>query len=315
VQVSAAHDPLVGLPELPFEAWDPTRATLRLYLQIVGKIQLASAPPKNHWWHVTFVVTARGIATHLMRSGATAFQIEFDFIDHEVVVRTADGRVENLLLRDGLSVADFYRGVFELFGKLGIDVEILSRSYGDPEPIAFPDDQIDAAYDADFAHRFWRILAGSADVLEEFAGWFTGKTSPVHLFWHGTDLAVTRFSGRRAPEPPTSNFVSHEAYTHEVISCGFWAGDESVRTPTYYSYTFPEPAGLAEQPLEPEAARWVELGAGHQARIAYEDIRVADSPREALLGFLQSSYEAGARTAGWPMDELLSSWAPSAGTP
>jgi hypothetical protein len=311
MQVTAAQDPLAGLPELPFEEWDPTRATLRLYLQIVGKIRLASVPPKNHWWHVPFYLTARGIGTHVMRNGATAFEIDFDFVDHELVVRTSDGRAETLPLRQGLSVADFYRELFMLLAQLGIQLEIRAESYGDPKPIPFAEDTADASYDPQFVARFWHALAGSAEVLEEFAGWFNGKTSPVHLFWHGTDLAVTRFSGRRAPEPPTSNFVSHEAYTHELISFGFWAGDESVPTPTYYSYTFPEPPGLAEQPLEPQAARWVEVGSGHQARIAYEDIRVAESPREALLSFLQSAYEAGARTARWPMEELVSSWAPA----
>ena len=310
MQVSDAADPLAGLPELPFEEWDPTRATLRLYLQIVGKIRLASAPPKNHWWHVPFYLTTRGVGTHPMRNGATTFEIEFDFVDHELVVRTSE-RADKLALRDGLSVAEFYRELLALLRRLGIDLEILAQSYGDETPIRFADDEADASYDAEYVTRFWRVLAGSAEVLEEFAGWFNGKTSPVHLFWHGTDLAVTRFSGRRAPEPPTSDFVSHEAYTHEAISFGFWAGDESVRTPTYYSYTFPEPPGLVEQPLDPEVAHWVALGSSHQARIAYEDVRVADSPREALLSFLQSAYEAGARTAHWPMEDLASTWAPT----
>jgi hypothetical protein len=301
------------LPPLPYEEWNATRVTLRLFIQIVGKIRLALAPPKNHWWHVVLYVTPRGLTTGLMPSGAGAFAIDFDFVDHELVVRREDGRVEAITLRDGLSVATFYENLFALLARLGVDVEILAQSYGDPTPISFADDMNDASYDAGAVERFWRILSASAIVLEEFAGWFNGKTSPVHLFWHGMDLAVTRFSGRRAPEPPTNNFVSHEAYTHEVISFGFWAGDESTRAPTYYSYTYPEPPGLAEQPLEPEAARWVALGGSHQARIAYEDIRIAESPREALLSFLQSAYEAGARTAEWPMDELASTWAPRAG--
>ena len=308
MQVSVGHDPLAGLPELPFEEWNPTRETIRLYLQIVGKIQLASAPPKNHWWHVTFYSTARGISTHLMRNAAIAFEIEFDFIDHELVVRTDDGRIEKLPLRHGVSVADFYRQLFALLRKLGIELEILAESYGDPTPIPFPDDEAHASYDAEFVTRFWRVLAASAEVLEEFAGWFNGKTSPVHLFWHGTDLAVTRFSGRRAPEMPNAGRVSQEAYSHEVISFGFWAGDKSVGAPTYYSYTAPEPPDLTGQPLRPEAARWVEVGSGHQARIGYEDIRGAGSPREALLRFLQSAYEAGARAAGWPMEDLASTW-------
>ena len=309
MKVSAGPDPLTGLPELPFDAWDPTRRTLRLYLQIVGKIRLALAPPRNHWWHVVFYVTPRGLTTGLMPSTAGQFAIDFDVVDHELVVRTDSGHVETIPLRDGLSVAAFHEQLFALLVRLGIEVEILARSYGDPAPVSFADDVTDSSYDADAVRRFWRILSASALVLEEFAGWFNGKTSPVHVFWHSLDLAVTRFSGKRAPNPPTSDFVSHEAYTHEVISFGFWAGDDSTPAPTYYSYTYPEPPGLAEQPLEPEAARWVELGSSHQARIAYEDIRTAESPREALLSFLQSAYEAGARTAGWPIEELVSTWA------
>jgi Family of unknown function (DUF5996) len=301
---------VTGLPPLAFEEWNATRVTLRLFLQMVGKIRLALAPPRNHWWHVVFYVTPRGLTTGLMPTSAGAFAIDFDFVDHELVVRTDRGQVETIALRDGLSVAAFYEQLFALLARLRIEVEILAQSYGDPTPISFTDDMNDASYDADAVERFWRILSASAVVLEEFAGWFDGKTSPVHLFWHSLDLAVTRFSGRRAPDPPTSSFVNHEAYTHEVISFGFWAGDDSVREPTYYSYTYPEPPGLAEQPLEPEAARWVDLGSSHQARIPYEDVRAAESPRAALLAFLQSGYEAGARTAGWPMEELVSTWAP-----
>ena len=311
-----AHDPLAGLPELPLEEWDETRVTLRLYLQIVGKIRLALAPPKNHWWHVVFYVTSRGLTTRRMWSDGVGFELDFDFVDHRLVIRTNRGVVEELRLREGLSVADFYAGLFELLARHGIDVSILARSYGDPTPVPFAEDVADASYDAEFVDRFWRILAGSAEVLEEFSGWFNGKTSPVHVFWHSMDLAVTRFSGRRAPAMPTAGRVAQEAYSHEVISFGFWAGDASVRAPAYYSYTAPEPPGLAEQPLQPEEAFWAEVGSGsgHQARLWYEDVRLAESPRMTLLRFLQSAYEAGARTAGWPSDELVSSWAPSEAT-
>jgi hypothetical protein len=299
------------LPPLSYDEWNETRATLRLFIQIVGKIRLALAPPKNHWWHVPLYVTSRGLTTGPMPSGAERLEIDFDFLEHALVVRTSRGEVERVPLRDGLTVAAFYEQLFELLRRLGIDLEILARSYGDPEPVSFPEDQAHAAYDADAVERFWRILAWSADVLEEFAGWFTGKTSPVHLFWHSMDLAVTRFSGRPAPPMPTADRVSQEAYSQEVISFGFWAGDDSTPAATYYSYTSPEPPGLAEQPLRPEPARWIPLGSGHQARIAYDDVRAADSPRDSLLAFLQSAYEAGARTADWPADELVSSWAPA----
>jgi hypothetical protein len=299
------------LPPLPLADWDATRVTLRLFIQIVGKIRLALSPPKNHWWHVVLYVTPRGLTTGPMPSGATVFELEFDFVDHALVARTQRGEIERLPLRDGLSVAAFYEQLFALLGRLGIDVTILARSYGDPTPIPFADDVTDASYDREAVERFWRILSASALILEEFAGWFTGKTSPVHLFWHGMDLAVTRFSGRRSPPMPTADPVSQEAYSHEVVSFGFWAGDPSWGAPAYYSYTAPEPPGLAEQPLQPAEAFWAERGSSHQARLWYEDVRSAESPRETLLRFLQSAYEAGARTAGWPMDELASSWAPA----
>jgi hypothetical protein len=302
------------LPALPLAEWDATRVTLRLFIQIVGKVRLALAPPKNHWWHVVLYVTPRGLTTGPMPSGDTTFELEFDFLDHALVARTQDGPIETLPLHDGLSVAAFYEQLFALLGRLRIDVDILAQSYGDPTPIPFATDVEDASYDSDAVERFWRALSATALVFEEFAGWFTGKTSPVHLFWHGMDLAVTRFSGHRATPRATWNAVDREAYSHEVISFGFWAGDGSWPNPCYYSYTAPESPGLAEQPLEPEPAFWAETGSSHQARMWYEDVRTAESPRVALLRFLQSAYEAGARTAGWPMDDFASSWAPPAGT-
>jgi hypothetical protein len=298
------------LPPLPVEDWDATRVTLRLFIQIVGKIRLALAPPKNHWWHVVLYVSPRGLTTGPMPSGDGTFELEFDFVDHALVARTGRGQGERLPLRDGLSVADFYKQLFALLRGLGSDVSILAQSYGDPTPIPFADDVTHASYDRDAIERFWRVLSASALVFEEFAGWSTGKTSPVHLFWHGMDLAVTRFSGRRAPAMPAADPVNQEAYSHEVISFGFWAGDPSWGAPAYFSYTAPEPPGLADQPLQPAKAFWAETGSSHQARVWYEDVRTAESPRETLLSFLQSAYEAGARTAGWPMEELASSWAP-----
>jgi hypothetical protein len=301
----------VGLPPLPLESWKETKDTLRLYTQIVGKIRLACALPKNHWWNVTLYVTPRGLTTGLMWSGPTGFELEFDFLAHDLVVRTTRGGVEKLPLRDGLSVADFDARLFDLLERLDIEVAIPPRSYGDVTPVDFTSDRAHASYDATSVERYQRIQAASALALEEFAGWFNGKTSPVHFFWHGFDLAVTRFSGRRAPEMPSADPVAREAYSHEVISCGFWPGDDTVPAPCFYSYTAPEPPGLAEQPLQPEQAFWVQLRSSHQARLWYEDVRTAAQPRVALLRFLQSAYEAGAKTAGWDMDELTSNWAPS----
>jgi hypothetical protein len=302
------------LPELPLANWETTKDTLHLWLQIVGKIRLALAPPRNHWWHATLFLDARGLTTRAMRaSNGTVFELNFDFVDHRLLVRTSDGAVESFDLVDGLSVAAFHDALFAMLHDLGIEVSIRAEPYGIATTTPFAEDTAHASYDRDCAASFRRILAWTNEVLEEFAGWYLGKTSPVQLFWHGLDLAVTRFSGRPALLAETASAVTREAYSHELVSFGFWAGDASVRVPTYYSYTWPEPSGLPEQPLRPAEAAWVETGSTHQARIGYDDIRTAESPRRALLDFLQSAYEAGARTAGWDLGGLRSHWAPALG--
>jgi hypothetical protein len=299
------------LPPLSYPDWEPTKQTLHLWAQIVGKIRLASTPPRNHWWNAPLYVDVRGLTTRRMHSAdGTTFQIDFDFVDHRLVVKTG-GESESFELADGLSVAAFDEQLHALLGGLGVDVPIKETPFGVPMTTPFPDDREHATYDPDAVTRFWHILDWSDWVLEEFAGWFCGKTSPVHLFWHGLDLAVTRFSGRRAPAIPEADAVTREAYTHEVISFGFWAGDDNVREPTYYSYTAPEPEGLREQPLRPDAAFWADQGAGSLARLPYETVRTAADPRATLLAFLESAYEAGADAAGWDRDELTSSWCPS----
>ena len=251
------------LPPLPLEEWEPTKDTLHLWVQIVGKVKMASLPPKNHWWHVPLYVDVRGLTTRLLHSAdGTGFEIRFDFVDHELVVETASSN-RSIELVDGLSVADFDA---RLHGALGeLDVTILEQPFGIPAfTTPFPDDREHATYDAEAVTRFWRVLDWSGGVLDEFSGWYCGKQSPVHLFWHGLDLAVTRFSGRPATPMPDADAVSREAYTHEVISFGFWAGDKDVREPTYYSYTLPEPAGLRDRPLAPGHA----AGIGHQLDIS-----------------------------------------------
>ena len=299
------------LPALSLGAWEPTKTTLHLWLQIVGKIRLASSPDRNHWWHAPLYVDVRGLTTRRMQSpSGVAFQIDFDFVDHELVVRTDRGAVESFALGDGLSVAAFDESLHEVLRRLEIDVAIRESPFRVAVTTPFPADRDHAAYDRDAVERFWRILEWSDAVLEEFAGWFCGKTSPVHLFWHGFDLAVTRFSGRRAPPQPELDVVNREAYSHEVISFGFWAGDETVPEPTYYSYTAPEPSGLREQPLRHEQARWIEYGTGSLALLAYEAVRTAPDPKGALLAFLESAYQAGAALADWDRAELASAWCP-----
>jgi hypothetical protein len=301
-----------GLPALPRDEWQETKDTLHLWIQIVGKVRLASTSPRNHWWHAPLYVDMRGLTTRRMRAASGAsFEIRFDFIDHRLEIESSNGDVEAFDLQDGLSVAAFDKKLHGALGNLGVDVAIQETPYRMTWETPFPADDQHSAYDRDAAERFWTILAWTDSVFEEFAGWYCGKTSPVHLFWHGLDLAVTRFSGRRAPEMPTFNAVDREAYTHEVISFGFWFGDDKVREAAYYSYAFPEPAGLREQPLRPDEAVWAEEGRSPAALLPYEAVRTASDPRTALLAFLESAYRAGAGTAGWDQAELASSWAPS----
>src|SRR5918995_2557915 len=290
------------LPELPLEEWKDTKDTLQLYVQMVGKIRLASTAPKNHWWHCPLYVSARGLTTRRMRFGERSLQIDFDFIDHELVIRADRGDREALPLHDGLSVADFCGQLFGLLAKVGIEPAVRLEPYGIATTTPFPDDNDHASYDRDYVDRFWRILLEVDSILDEFAGWFSGKSSPVHLFWHGFDLAVTRFSGRRASGPSSGDPVSREAYTHEVISFGFWPGDGNTPAPAFYSYTAPEPEELTGQPLCPKEALWTPEGG--MALLMYDDVRKAGSPRTTLLEFMESAYEAGARTAGWDMEDL-----------
>jgi hypothetical protein len=208
-------------------------------------------------------------------------------------------------------VADFDAKLHAILADLDLDLAIRETPYRLATTTPFPEDQDHASYDREAVERFWRILDWTDQVFEEFAGWFCGKTSPVHLFWHSLDLAVTRFGGRRAPALPTADPVNREAYSHELVSFGFWAGDQNVREPSYYSYASPEPADLRQQPLRPEGASWTEQGSGVLALLPYEAVRTASTPREVLLAFLESAYEAGADTAGWDRTELESSWCPT----
>jgi hypothetical protein len=297
------------LPDLPLSEWEPTKNTLHLWVQIVGKIRLAAAPPCNHWWNAPLYVDVRGLTTRRMHANGVSFEIDFDFIDHALVVRTHRGESVPLPLRDDLSVAEFDASLHAILTDLRIDVEIREQPFGMPITTPFRSDREHASYDAEYVTRFWRILDWSDGVFTQFAGWFAGKTSPVHLFWHGLDLAVTRFSGRRAPPMPEVDSVSREAYSHEVISFGFWPGDQKVREPAYYSYTAPEPEGLRSRLLQPGAAYWQQDGA--LAILPYDVVRTADDPRRTLLAFVQSAYDAGSIAAGWDRDGLTSSWCPT----
>lgn len=290
-------------PPLPIEEWEDTKNTLHLFFQIVGKIRLSLFPKTNHWWHVTLYISTRGLTTRPIPSGDIIFEIEFDFIDHRLVVRTSEGRVESFSL-ENLSVSDFYKKLTTLLSDLGIVYSIKAEPYDVPfSNTPFISDDEHSSYDKEYVNRYWRILVQINSVFEEFRAKFIGKSTPVHLYWHHADLAVTRFSGRRAPEMEGGTAADKEAYSHEVISFGFWAGDDNVRAPAFYSYTHPEPEGLASEPLFPEPATW-NTDNGSMAVMMYDDIRVLDDPRQAILDFMDSAYQAGSKLANWNVKEL-----------
>jgi hypothetical protein len=297
------------LPPLPLADWEPTKVTLHLWAQIVGKVKMASVPPKNHWWHVPLYLDVHGLTTRLMHAkDGKGFEIRFDFVAHRLVVET-HAAAESFALEDGLSVAAFDERLHATLRGLGLDVTIVENPFGLPVTTPFPQDAEHASYDPEAVAQFWRVLDWSGTVLDEFAGWFCGKQSPVHLFWHGFDLALTRFSGRQAPPMPDADAVTKEAYSREVVSFGMWAGDATVPEPTYYSYAAPEPAGLRDRPLAP-GATWIEYGTGSLAVLPYETVRRAPDPHAKLLEFLESAYQAGAGAAGWDTAALASSWCP-----
>jgi Family of unknown function (DUF5996) len=288
-------------PELPYAAWKDTCATLQLWTQIVGKIRLALMPWLNHSWHVTLRVTARGLATPLISTPTRDFQIELDFIDHTLWVRTADGHARQVMLRP-VSVAEFYADVMLALDHLGIAVVIDQMPNEIADAIKFSEDRVHGSYDPDYANRFWRVLLRAHAVLSHFRTAFLGKASPVHFFWGSFDLAVTRFSGRRAPPHPggiphLADAVVREAYSHEVSSAGFWPGGGPIEDAAFYSYAYPAPEGFAAARVRPAQAFFSEpLG---EFLLPYDAVRTAGDPDAALMAFLQSTYEAAAELGKW----------------
>ena len=294
-----------SFPEMPLDAWRLTKNTLHLFCQIVGKIRLAMHPRINHWWHVPLYVSPRGLTTRTIPYSGGNFEIEFDFKTHRLEIRTSDGAMEDFALYDGLTVADFYASLFSNLAKLGIEPHIKSIPYEAPSTTPFPEDTENKSYDKTYVERFHQILVTVDDIMEEFRGRFIGKSTPVHMFWHSFDLALTRFSGKRATPREGAGLVEREAYSHEVISFGFWFGDDkTVPAPAFYSYTAPEPAGLADESLSPETAKWGDSNGAHLALLMYDDVRSVDDPRETILEFLESAYQAGAKRAGWDAELL-----------
>jgi hypothetical protein len=288
-------------PELPYAAWKDTYQTLQLWTQIVGKIRLARTAWLNHSWHVTLYVSARGLTTSPIPDGARTFQIDFDFIDHLLSVRTSDGRMREIPLVP-MSVAEFHAAVFRVLADVGIDVRINEMPSEIADAIPFREDRVHATYDRDYSNRFWRVLARSHEVFSHFRTGFLGKASPVHFFWGSFDLAVTRFSGRPAPRHPGGvpnlpDAVAQEAYSHEVSSAGFWPGGGAIDYPAYYSYAYPAPDGFAAAAVRPDAAFFSkELG---EFILPYDAVRTAVDPRRALMDFLQSTYDAAADLGRW----------------
>jgi hypothetical protein len=288
-------------PALPYNEWKDTCATLHMWTQIVGKVRLTKSPSLNHSWGVTLYVTARGLTTSPIPDGTRQFEVQFDFIDHELRILESGGAIRVLKLRPQ-AVASFYREFMKALHELGIDPHISAVPNEVPEAIPFAQDETHRAYDAEYANRFWRVLLQSDRVFKEFRSHFIGKCSPVHFFWGSFDLAVTRFSGRPAPEHPGGvphlpDTITREAYSHEVSSCGFWPGGEPMPQPVFYSYAYPEPKGFGAAKVEPEAAFYTDKL--REFILPYDAVRTAASPDETLLQFMQSTYEAAANLAQW----------------
>jgi hypothetical protein len=290
-------------PSLQLDEWESTNNTLHLYLQIIGKIRLALFPPKNHWWHVTLYVSSRGLTTGPIPYNSWNFTIEFDFINHSLNVITSKGQSVTIKLHN-ISVREFYQNVFSHLSELGIDARINAVPYDIPDMSTEPFDRDSKhkSYDQEYVQRFWSILVQVDSIFQEYRGRFNGKTTPVHLFWHHMDLAVTFFSGKKAPKREGVGKVEGEAYSHEMISFGFWTGDKNVREPAFYAYAYPPIEGVMEKPLKPSQAIW-NKDAG-MALLMYNSIRKLKSPRDAVLDFLDSVYRVCAQKAGWDMKVL-----------
>lgn len=288
-------------PSLPLAAWQDTYETLRLWTQIIGKIRMGLTPKVNHWWHSTLYVTPRGLTTGSMPYGTRTFEIRFDFLEHQLKIETSDGTSKQIALAPR-SVADFYQEVMSTLSAIAIDVRIWTMPQEVADPIPFERDRQHAAYDSEYAQRFWRILVQADRVMTAFRSRFIGKCSPVHFFWGSFDLAVTRFSGRVAPEHPggipgMADWVTREAYSHEVSSCGFWPGGGSVVEPIFYAYAYPAPEGFRDYAIQPQEAFY--SSDMQEFILPYEAVRQTEEPDAALLAFLQSTYEAAANLANW----------------
>jgi len=290
-----------ALPALPLDAWKDTLDTLHMWTQIVGKVRLKLTPRVNQWWNVPLYVTARGLTTSAMPYQGRNLEVLFDFIEHKLLIETSEGRAATIPLV-AQSVAEFYKKFMAALGEVDAAVTIRTLPCELASPIPFEKDTVHASYDPEAAHKFWRILVWTDHVFQEFRAGFQGKSSPVHFFWGSFDLAVTRFSGRTAPERPGADSITREAYSHEVSSAGFWPGGGDIKGPAFYSYASPEPAGFAERRVGPPAAFYHPQM--KEFLLMYDDVRAAALPKDALMEFLQSTYDAAADLGKWDRKAL-----------
>ncbi|HEX8559290.1 MAG TPA: DUF5996 family protein [Pyrinomonadaceae bacterium] len=305
MDVNTKGDGAGAWPPLPFEGWRETCETLHMWTQVVGKARMALAPQVNHWWHVPLYVNARGLTTSAMHAGDRVLQIDFDFVEHQLYLRESGGRTLSIALAPR-SVADFYAEFTSRLRELGLGVKIWTTPVEVADPIPFERDETHKSYDAEQAGRFWRALAQADRVLQKFRSGFLGKCSPVHFFWGSFDLAVTRFSGRRAPEHPgapgVADSVTREAYSHEVSSAGFWPGGAALPEPIFYAYAYPEPEGFKDFGVGPAAGYY--NTDFREFVLPYEAVRASENPDADLLRFLQDTYEAAATLGRWDRDSL-----------
>lgn len=293
-----------ALPALPLRDWDDTQHTLHLFIQIVGKIRMSAFPRANHWWHVPLYVTSRGLGTHPIPFGDRVVEVNFDFITHRLEVQCSNGFSQGFSLEKS-SVADFYNRLMQIFAALGIQITIKAEPYDVPfSDVPFAEDETHASYDRVAVEKYWQILLFVNGVFERFRGRYLGKSTPVHLFWHHADLALTRFSGNKAPPLKSGTRADQDAYSHEVISFGFWAGDQNTDQPAFYTYTYPEPEGIDKIALKPGSAHWKTDYGYSMAFLSYEDVRQSADPEATLLEYLQHGYESLARLAGWDVKAL-----------
>lgn len=291
-------------PALPLEEWSDTKETLHRYLQIVGKLRLSLMPKDNHWWHITLYVTNTGVATGPIPNKDYTFEVAFNFIDHNLMVSTSKREHRSFGLKDGLSVAEFYNKLATILDELNIKFDILAKPFDLSDSIPFDKCTMHHSYDKEAVHKAWKIMVQVDMVFKEFSGKSYSKTCPVHIYWHHLDLVVTRFSGEKGPDMGDVSQVEKEAYSHEVISFGFWFGDDTIKEPAFYSYTYPSPNSIDKEPLKPNSAKWQDSNGSPMALLLYKDIRTSNNPKQQIMDFLESSYLAGAKLAGWDIEAL-----------